>query len=227
MIHNRNFGAWVIEHPTEAQLAIFNEANFPLSQACFAPPELMQKAGAKYYPNRRSCHAIKTWISSNPPQLMFRLKGKSVWVLHNPSEAQLEAFKEAGQDVNRMRFWADEKTMEKVGATLHPDINVVPEVVSVLFAPPTDDERVGGNVVGWPKTGGVWALIGVTMEQIVKLRELGYDFGTYDSEDKWHVLLEQVGAKFYKNPEDIKDEVEKGSPGFELMPPGTRGGIAQ
>lgn len=117
--------------------------------------------------------------------------------------------------------------MEKVGATLHPDINVVPEVVSVLFAPPTDEERVGGNVFGWPMTGGVWALIGVTMEQIVKLRDLDYDFGTYDIEDKWHGLLEQVGAKFFENPEDVKDEVEKISPGFVLKPPGTRGGIAQ
>lgn len=225
----QDFGAWVIENPTEAQLHIFQEANFPLSEACFAPPSLMEKAGAKFYPNRRDCAAITDWLHSKPPPLLIALGkggGVKVWVLHNPTTAQLDLFRAANFPIEERALVADPEIMEKAGATLHPDLNIVPEVVSIYFARPTEDQLAKQSRFGWPMTGGVWALIDPTREQYEALKKGGYDFWNYDSEDRYHGLLESVGAKWYANPEEVKDEVEKVSPNFILHPKGTRGGIA-
>ncbi len=45
-------------------------------------------------------------------------------------------------------------------------------------------------------------------------------------EDRYHGLLENVGAKFYENPEDMKNAVEKVSPNFRLGLKGQRDGMA-
>jgi hypothetical protein len=189
----------------------------------------MEKAGAEHYFNRRACAAITRWMWADPPPLLIGLareQGVGVWVLRNPTAEQLQVFREANFDINERRFAANPDLMAQAGATRHPDINHVPEVLSLLFAPKLDKERVGDNIFGWPMTGGVWALLNPTWEQIEELKRGGYDFGVYDGEDRWHGLLESVGAKWFADPEEVRHEVDKVSPGSRPQPPGTRGGAA-
>jgi len=225
---SRNFGVWVLEHPTSEQVGIFRDANFLYrTHACFAPPKLVERAGGTFYANRRACAAVNGWLRSRPPPLLISFAkepGIGVWVLRNPTPSQLQVFYNAGIPIHERPLGADPDLMQRAGATHYPDFNVVPEYVSTLFAPPTRADLMKRGVFGWPKKGGVWALIRPTLEQFEALERGGYDFRTYDSEDRYHGLLETVGARFYANPEDVKAEVEESSPNFELGRDGERGG---
>ena len=230
------FGIWVLENPDSSQLQVFKDAGFPYkSQAYFAPGDLMQQAGATFHENIRDSPAAVEWLRSpvlDPnilPPLLFGFEkgaGPAGYVLRNPTEEQIQVFRDAEYPYAKLAFCADSDLLEKAGATYHTDMNKVSEFAVIVLAGPSKKESRKSSVFGWPKTGGVWALISPSEEQIQRLESLGYPFREYDVDDQYHGLLEMAGAVFHENPEDVRDEVESVSPNFVLGLDGERGGKA-
>ena len=230
------FGIWVLENPIPSQLQIFKDAGFPYeSQAYFTPSDLMEQAGATFYDNIRDSAAAKKWLRSPVdnadilPSLMFGFKkgaGPAGYVLRNPTKKQIQVFRDADYPYAKMALCADSGLLERAGAVYYPDMNKVSEFAIIILAGMSRKQRRQMSIFGWPKTGGVWAVISPTEEQFQRLEDLGYPFDVYDQGDEYHGLLKKVGAVFHKNPEDVAAEVEKVSPGFVLMRTGERGGRA-
>ena len=57
----------------------------------------------------------------------------------------------------------------------------------------------------------------------------GYEFWSYDGEDKYHALLETAGAKFFEDPEDAMHVIDPLSRGGRdpKIKDGGRGGQAK
>ena len=229
-LQSRNFGVWVLEHPSPAQLKIFEDAKFPhQSEACFAPPELVQKAGANFYSNTRNSAIVQGWLYSDPPPLLIgfeKAQESAVWVLRHPTGDQLQIFQDAGFPISDRRFTADADLMRAAGAKRHSDKDLVPEVVSVLFAPSKAAGSTQHGVFSWPRSGGVWALLRPTKDQIDVLERNGYDVDRNDAQDRYDDLLKSAGAKFYPDPTVLKQEIEQVFSNFEIGPTGQRGGRA-
>lgn len=233
-VQSRNFGVWVLERPSPSQLRIFEDASFPYqSEACFAPPELMEKAGANFYSNIRDSATVQAWLYSDPPPLLIGFgqgQDSAVWVLRHPTGNQLQLFRDAGFPIGERRFTADSDLLRAAGAKLHANKDLVPEVVSILFTPPSAEEPYQHSLFGWPEAGGVWALLRPTEEQIAVLERNGYDFHNDFHNDKTQhchsALLKNAGAEFYPDPTVIKQEIEHVFPNFELGLTGQRGGKA-
>jgi hypothetical protein len=111
-------------------------------------------------------------------------------------------FQDAEFPIEERCLLVDPDNMRTAGATLLHDLSFVPDAVSMLFASPTESQLEKKIVFRWSKTGVVWALVGSNPEQYQALKEGGYDFQNYNTEDRCHGLLEDVGARFYENPED-------------------------
>jgi hypothetical protein len=234
-----NRGLYVLEDPTPAQLQVFESANFPYkTNPYFAPPELMEEAGAERYIHFRDSPAVMEWTSrgrnaddeEEPPLLLSFADGIGGYVLRYPTKEQRKIFEDAGVDYRLRALGGIPKDlMEKAGATYHTDISKVPEFVGLTFSRPSDEwnykRYMDSAILGHPNTGGIWVLEKPSWEQIEALKEGGYEFWNYDINDKYHSLLESVGAKFYEDPEEVRhiiDTVSPGGPGD--VKEGERGG---
>ena len=237
-----NRGLYVLENPSPSQLQVFASANFPYkTNPYFAPPELMKAAGAKFYVHRYDCPAIGEWLKrsqkpeseEDPPIFLSLVRNGGGYVLRYPTKEQCKLFEDAGINY-RMRALGvmPQDLMEKAGATYHDNINIVPEFVGLTFSQPSNEwfykRCMETAILGHPMTGGIWVLEKPSWEQIQELKERGYDFLNYDINDKYHGLLESVGAKFFEDPEEVRhiiDTVSPGGPGAHIKE-GQRGGRA-
>jgi hypothetical protein len=130
-----------------------------------------------------------------------------------PYEEQCKTFEEAGFPYRKMAFGGmPPDLMEKAGATFYEDLNKVPEYVALTYPLPTNEwyykRLMEAAVWGSPKDGGMWVLEKPSREQLQVLIDGGYEFWNYDSEDKYHGLLEKAGAKFYEDPEDARHIID-------------------
>lgn len=221
-----NRGLYVLENPSPAQLQVFESANFPYkTDPYFAPPDLMKEAGAKHYIHYLDCPAVMARLlrggviddEEMPPIFLSIGGGTAGYSLRYPTKEQCKMFEDAGVDYRSMAYGAMPKDlMEKAGATRHEDINKVPEFWDLILSRPSDEwnykRYMDSAILGHPMTGGIWVLEKPSWEQIQALKAGGYDFWNYDVGDKYHGLLESVGAKFYEDPEEVRHIIETVSP---------------
>ncbi|KAF2167593.1 hypothetical protein M409DRAFT_22396 [Zasmidium cellare ATCC 36951] len=135
-------GIWVIEKPTCAQLQIFRNANFPYQeQAYFADPTLMQRAGARFYDRITECLPAQNFVRSTVapdgiPPLMFGFDQSNLpggYILRNPTESQIQVFRDAQYDFRTYALCADARLMRQAGAERCADMNDVPEFVAIIL----------------------------------------------------------------------------------------------
>lgn len=235
-----NRGLYVLENPTPAQLQVFESANFPFKEnPFFAPPELMKEAGADRYIHIYDCPAVMGWVrrgsnedSEEEPQILISMmKNRGGYIQRAPTKEQCNVFKEAGFPYKKGALGAmPPDLMKKAGATFYEDLNKVPEYVALTYSLPSDEwhyKKIMETAIwGSPKTGGMWVLEKPSREQLQVLIDGGYEFWNYDSEDKYHGLLEKAGAKFYENPEDALRIIDPLNPGGRdpKIKDGERGG---
>ncbi|KAK4499591.1 hypothetical protein PRZ48_010109 [Zasmidium cellare] len=135
-------GIWVIERPTQAQLQIFRDADFPYrEQASFADPVLMQRAGARFYNRITECPPAQAFVRStidpnNIPPLMFGFDRSNLpggYILRNPAQSQIQVFRDAQYDFRGKALCADARLMEEAGAEQCADMNNVAEFVAIIL----------------------------------------------------------------------------------------------